>query len=154
MLPDQKLGIVVLTNGLKAPINALAHYTFDAFLGRSDVDWSQKDLDRTNQNYASDTRIADRKASRVLNTKPSLPLSAYAGTYHTDVYGDMVVKLVNGALEIDFEHTPALNSKLSHWHYDTFKMEWKTPRPWFTFGTIQFTTDNNQHCLLYTSRCV
>jgi CubicO group peptidase (beta-lactamase class C family) len=144
MLPDQKLGIVVLTNGLKAPINALAHYTFDAFLGRPETDWSKKDLDRANQNYASDTRIADRKASRVLNTKPSLPLSAYAGTYHTAVYGDMVVKLVNGTLEIDFEHSPTLNSKLSHWHYDTFTMEWKTPRPWFTFGTIQFTTDNNQ----------
>lgn len=144
MLPDQKLGVVVLTNGLKAPINALAHYTFDAFLGRPEVDWSKKDLDRTNQGYASDTRIADREASRVLNTRPSLPLNAYAGTYHTDLYGDITVKLVNGALEINFEHSATLSSVLSHWHYDTFKMEWKTPRPWFTFGSVKFTTNNNQ----------
>ncbi len=144
MLPDQKLGVVVLTNGLKAPINALAHYTFDTFLGRPETDWSKKDLDRANQGYASDTRIAERQASRVPNTKPSLPLSAYEGTYHTDLYGDMTVKQVNGALEINFEHSPTLNSALSHWHYDTFKMEWKTPRPWFTLGTVKFTTDNNQ----------
>ncbi|WP_207504604.1 serine hydrolase [Telluribacter humicola] len=144
LLPDQNLGVVILTNGLKAPINALAHYTFDAFLGRPETDWSKKDLDRTNQSYANDTRVADLKAKRILNTKPTQPLSAYAGTYHTDVYGDITVREANGALEISFEHTPNLNSTLSHWHYDTFQMHWKKEHPWFTFATVKFTTDNNQ----------
>ncbi|GAB2768685.1 serine hydrolase [Rhabdobacter roseus] len=144
LLPDQKLGVVILTNGLKAPINALPHYVFDAFLGRTVTDWSQKDLDRANQSYARDTRVADLKAKRIPNTKPTQALSTYAGTYQTDVYGTITVREVNGALEIDFEHTPNLAATLTHWHYDTFQLHWKKDHPWFTFGTVKFTTDNNQ----------
>jgi CubicO group peptidase (beta-lactamase class C family) len=144
LLPDQKLGVVVLTNGLKAPINALAHYTFDAFLGRPANDWSLQDLDKANQAFARDTRVADLKAARLLNTRPTQPLSAYAGTYHTPVYGNMTVTENNGTMEIAFEHTPNLDATLSHWHHDTFQLHWKKDHPWFTFGTVKFSTDNNQ----------
>ncbi len=113
MLPDQKLGVVVLTNGLKAPINALAHYIFRRFSGpprnrlvSEGPGPGQPGLRQTIPASPS------AKPSRVMGTKPSLPLSAYAGTYHTDLYGDMTVKLVNGTLEIGFEHSPTLNSKL------------------------------------------
>ncbi|SOE20860.1 CubicO group peptidase, beta-lactamase class C family [Spirosomataceae bacterium TFI 002] len=144
LMPDQKLGIVVLTNGLKAPINALAYYTFDQFLGREFTDWSTIDLERNEKNHSNETRIADAKKSRVSGTKPSQKLSNYTGTYHTPVYGNINVKMVNGSLEVEFEHSPNLTAKLSHWHYDTFEMSFKKTHPWFSFGTIKFTSDNNQ----------
>jgi CubicO group peptidase (beta-lactamase class C family) len=149
MLPEHNLGVVVLTNGLKAPINALPYYVFDAFLGRHgmgepETDWSKTDLERNEKNYAEDTRIPDIKAKRVLNTKPSQPLKNYAGTYYTPVYGNIIVSEKNGAMEINFEHSAPLSAKLTHWHYDTFEMTFKKTHPWFTFGTVKFTTDNNQ----------
>lgn len=145
MLPGHKLGVVVLTNGLKAPINALPQYVFDAFLGKNETDWSKTDLERNEKSYAEDTRIADMKAKRVLNTTPSQPLKNYAGTYHTPVYGNIIVSENNGKMEINFEHSAPLSARLTHWHYDTFEMTFKKTHPWFTFGTVKFTTDNNQN---------
>ncbi len=145
MLPGHKLGVVVLTNGLKAPINALPQYVFDAFLDRPETDWSKTDLERNEKSYAEDTRIADMKAKRVLNTTPSQPLKNYAGTYHTPVYGNITVSENNGAMEINFEHSAPLSARLTHWHYDTFEMTFKKTHPWFTLGTVKFTTDNNQN---------
>jgi CubicO group peptidase (beta-lactamase class C family) len=149
MLPEHNLGVVVLTNGLKAPINALPYYVFDAFLGhhgmdRPETDWSKTDLERNEKNFAEDTRVADSKAKRVKGTKPSQPLKNYAGTYHTPVYGNIIVSENNGAMEINFEHSAPLSATLTHWHYDTFEMTFKKTHPWFTFGTVKFTTDNNQ----------
>jgi CubicO group peptidase (beta-lactamase class C family) len=109
MLPEHNLGVVVLTNGLKAPINALPYYIFDAFLGRSETDWSKTDLERNEENFADDTRIADSKAKRVKDTKPSQPLENYAGTYFTPVYGNIIVSESDGALEINFEHSAPLS---------------------------------------------
>lgn len=144
LLPEHKLGVVVLTNGLKAPINALPYYVFDQFLDREFVDWSQRDLKRNENYFKEDTRIADSRSKRVLNTTPSLSLDAYVGTYHTPVYGNIYVKKKGEELVLAFERSAPLTADLSHWHYDTFEMHFRKTHPWFTFGTVNFTTNNNQ----------
>lgn len=144
MLPKHKLGVIVLTNGLKAPINALPYYVFDQFLGRELTDWSTIDLERNEKYYKEDTRIADAQAKRVMGTKLSQKIENYTGTYHTPVYGDIMIKQVGDDLEINFERSAPLAAKLTHWHYDTFEMHFYKTHPWFTFGTVKFTTDNNQ----------
>jgi len=64
------------------------------------------------------------KSARRLNTKPSLELSEYVGTY-TDVwYGNVYISKVEKGLEITFSNTPKLKGILSHWHLDTFVAEW------------------------------
>lgn len=144
MLPEHKLGVIVLTNGLKAPIGSIPKYVFDAYLGRTEKDWSKIDLERTTTFEKEDTRVEDLKASRVTNTKPTVSTSELTGTYHTDVYGNIIVSEQNGKLEIQFEHTPSLSATLTHWHYDTYQLNWKTEHPWFTLGLVKFTTDANQ----------
>lgn len=143
MLPDEKLGIVVLTNGMKSPIMAVTYQTLDAFIGvNKDKDWSADLLERTNRREKSDTRIPDRKASQVNGTKPSLALDKFTGTYLSDIYGNITVTLDNGQLRLKMEHSPELAMTLKHFHYDVFEIVWDYEQAWFQFGTVKFNTDN------------
>lgn len=143
LIPDENLGVVVLTNGMKSPIMAATYYTLDAFLGVSGKDWSKDMLEARNKRTKDDTRISDRKAARVKGTKPSLALEKYAGTYYAPNYGEIYVSIENDQLKLKFEHTKEYAATLSHWHYDVWKIEWEYPQAWYSFGTLKFNTDNN-----------
>src|SRR5690606_23998808 len=91
MLPEENMGVIVLTNGLKAPIGSIPAYVFDAFLGRTETDWSATDLERRNKAVAGDSRVEDLKKLRQMNTRPSMSKGEIAGTYHSDLYGDIKV---------------------------------------------------------------
>ncbi|MDP5101632.1 MAG: serine hydrolase [Nonlabens sp.] len=141
MLPDEKLGVVVLTNGVKAPTNAIAYYIFDRFLNRDKKDWSKEMLDSYDAGVKEDTRIADRKALQVNGTKPRISKEKITGTYHTPIYGNFEIKEMNGELNLLWEHTPLLNAKLKHFHYDVYEIAWNEPQAWFSFGTLKIETD-------------
>ncbi|MEO9802878.1 MAG: serine hydrolase [Reichenbachiella sp.] len=141
MIPDQKLGVIVLTNGMKSPMMAATYYALDKFLGVDEQDWSKNLLNQSANN--EDTRIAERKTSRVEGTLPSLDLEKYTGTYLADIYGDISVSLKNGELRLNFEHAKALSATLRHWHYDVWEIDWDIEHAWFSFGTVQFNMDNN-----------
>ncbi len=143
LIPDENLGVVVLTNGMKSPIMAATYYAIDQFLGTGSKDWSTDMLNIRNNIIRNDTRISDRKRKRVMNTRPSLGFDQVTGTYHSDIYGDITVSEENNRLRIDFEHTPALSATLSHWHYDVWELQWDEKHAWFSFGTVKFVTDNN-----------
>ena len=144
LIPDEDLGVVVLTNGVKSPIMAATYYALDHFLGLQPVkDWSAEYLERTNERMANDTRITERKAKRVMNTKPSIPREKLTGTYKSDIYGKISVLEKDGNLKLDFSSSPLLSATLTHWHYDVWEIHWDHPQAWFSFGTVQFNTDNN-----------
>ena len=56
---------------------------------------------------------------RVKNTKPSLPLEAYEGTYSNDMLGAAKVMLKNNSIQVNFNDFITYDAE--HWHYDTFK---------------------------------
>lgn len=143
MLPDEKLGVVVLTNGMQSPIMAVTYQTLDAFLGvNTNKNWSEDLLEKYIKRAKKDTRIADRKASRIEGTHPSLPMENYTGTYVSDIYGNITVTIKNGSLHLDMEHSPELSCMLKHFHYDVFEIVWDKEQAWFQFGTVKFDTDN------------
>lgn len=143
LVPDHKLGVVVLTNGQKNPIMAATYYALDKFLGVEPKDWSADFLSRANQMEAGDARIANMKAARIPQTQPSLPLENYKGKYWSDIYGAIYVNLENGNLRLTFEHSPRLSATLKHWHHDVWEIDWDELHAWFDFGTVKFTTNNN-----------
>lgn len=143
LIPDENLGVIVLTNGMKSPIMAATYYALDRFLGLPVIDWSSKMLSEKNKNQVKDTRITSRKKKRRMNTKPSLELKKYTGVYKSDIYGDIIVSEKLDKLHLDFEHSPDLAATLSHWHYNTFKINWVKKHAWFSFGTVKFNLDNN-----------
>ena len=128
---------------MKSPIMAITYHTLDAFLGvNQDKDWSAELLKRVAEREINDTRIPDRLASQVKETKPSLPLENFTGTYRSDIYGDIVVTLKDGILSLEPEHSPELACTLEHFHYDVFRIVWDYDQAWFKFGTVKFNTDN------------
>ena len=142
LLPDEKLGVVVLTNGMKSPIMAITYQTLDAFLGvNKNKNWSSELLSRVEAREKNDTRIPERKASQVNDTKPSLPLEKFTGVYLSDIYGKITVSLSNGNLHVHHEHSPELAFSLKHFHYDVFEIVWDYEQAWFKFGTVKFNTD-------------
>jgi len=65
------------------------------------------------------------EGARTANSKPSLPLEKYAGTYQDAWYGPITIRMENGGLVISFDHTPTMIGDLQHWQHDTFKSHWR-----------------------------
>jgi hypothetical protein len=99
---------------------------FDLHLRAPPRDWSA-DMRRRTDSARARARAATQRAEaqRVPNTRPSLPLAAYAGTYADSLYGEVVVRENNGKLSLAFGPTWA--GDLTHWHFDTFRVRFDTP---------------------------
>jgi|RhiMetdeSRZDD1v2_1073273.scaffolds.fasta_scaffold44283_2 CubicO group peptidase (beta-lactamase class C family) len=125
MLPEEKLGVVVLTNmnGSLLP-SVMVHRVFDDQLKLPPTDFSGEMRVKADalQKQAREA-LAKLEASRVPNTKPTLALDKYAGTYSDSMYGDVTVRLQNDKLAISYGGES--DGELEHWHYDTFRAVWK-----------------------------
>ncbi|MCS6805297.1 MAG: serine hydrolase [Acidobacteriota bacterium] len=127
MIPEEKLGVVVLINLSGAYLHsALVYRVFDAYLGAPARDWSTEVLSAfkalQEQQEAAQKKI---EQARVMGTTPSLALPKYAGTYENEVYGQLKITEQNGKLLAQF--SPAFIGELEHWHYDTFQAKWRNP---------------------------
>lgn len=125
MIPEEKLGVAILSNLSTGNIlpEALLYRVFDAYLGLPAQDWSARKLALLRILQARQkTAAAQAEAARVKNTKTSLPLTAYAGTYRSDLYGTVKVTEEQGLLRLSYS-TP-ISGTLEHWHYDTFHIKW------------------------------
>lgn len=126
LIPEEKLGLVVLSNmnGSALPV-ALMYRIFDSFLATPQRDWSA-DLLKTSKTLEEQAKAAEKKqeAERVAGTNPSVALEKYAGTYRNDLYGEVKIGFANGKLSL--RYGPAFTGDLEHWHYDTFRARFFT----------------------------
>jgi CubicO group peptidase (beta-lactamase class C family) len=127
MIPDERLGIVVLTNAEEgAAFSAITHHVLDHYLGAPAHDWLGAYLALA---ALRDSALAasqqESGAARDSTSRPSLSLASYAGTYADPWYGDVAVTLDDGSLVIRFTRTPALVGDLVHWRHDTFLVRWR-----------------------------
>lgn len=125
MLPEEKLGVVILTNrGGSVLPHVLMYRVFDAYLNVAKRDWSAEILKKIkvleDQAKAAEKKVEDE---RVKGTSPSLALDKYAGTYQNEMYGETKFVLKDGKLTSEFG--PNFNGDLEHWHYDTFRVVWR-----------------------------
>lgn len=148
LIPDEKLGVVVLTNGLKSPIMPAAYYALDKFLGvEYPRDRSTESLENANRRAKRDTRISDREAKRIFNTQPIIKPKDFIGNYYSKIYGDINILKRKDKLKLEFAHSQLLSATLTHWNYDVWKINWDHPQAWFSFGTLKINTNNNLEVL-------
>jgi hypothetical protein len=124
LVPEEHLGFVVLTNSINGLTTPVMYRVLDAYLGGTARDWSAEQLAMSAA--ADSAEVAAEKkeeAARAKNTKPSLPLLSYTGTYRSQLYGDVIVDMEKGALTIRFVPTATYVGDLTHWQYDTFRVE-------------------------------
>ena len=83
---------------------------------------------------------AEARAARVPDTRPSLPLERYAGTYRSPVYGDVAIASgEDGDGGLRLEAGPRLSARLEHWHFDTFLARYD--RRWQGEEPVTFVLD-------------
>jgi CubicO group peptidase (beta-lactamase class C family) len=126
-VPEIGLGVAVLTNQEAGEaFNAVTWSILDHYLGARDTNWIDAYVDAKARAAEELKKTEAASASaRSADSKPSLPLTAYAGTYADGWYGDIVISLENGRLAIRFTKTPALIGDLEHWQHDTFVARWR-----------------------------
>jgi hypothetical protein len=126
-VPDLKLGIVVLTNQeAGGAFQAITYRILDHYLGDPATDWVAAYRTSTAQAEARAAEVEKRQAAtRAADSKPSLPLARYAGTYSDRWYGNVTIGLESDKLVMKFSRTSALVADLEHWQYDTFKARWR-----------------------------
>ena len=125
MMPEEKLGVVILTNrhGSVLP-HMLMYRVFDAYLGVAKRDWAAEAFPKfkavEDQAKAAEKKMEDE---RVKGTSPSLALEKYAGVYQNQMYGDAKFAFKDGKLVSEFG--PNFTGDLEHWHYNTFRVVWR-----------------------------
>jgi CubicO group peptidase (beta-lactamase class C family) len=128
LIPDRRLGVYVLANLDHAELrHALMYRVFDMYSGNVPRDWSKELLALySGLERQADSARRDQIQRRVADTRPSLPLDRYAGTYTNQTYGNVVVSVRNDGLHLVFGRGRA--GTLTHWHYDTFQAKWDDVR--------------------------
>ncbi|MFC1485443.1 serine hydrolase [Candidatus Latescibacterota bacterium] len=127
LVPDLKLGIVVLTNQESGgAFHALTLYILDSYLSVPPTDWIHAYRTVAEEREANATEVEMKQnATRDMDSGPSLPLQKYAGKYLDAWYGEVTIGLEKDTLVLRFDHTPALVGNLEHWQYDTFVARWR-----------------------------
>jgi hypothetical protein len=124
LVPDDRFGVYILGNRDHVEVrHPLMYKAIDLWLGTGTRDWS-KDLLAIygRMEAAGEKARKDAEAKRVLGTKPSLPLEAYAGVYADSLLGRVQVRYQDGGLRL--ETGSKRWAALEHWHYDTFRARW------------------------------
>jgi CubicO group peptidase (beta-lactamase class C family) len=140
MLPEERLGVVALSN-MEVPLTYPVTFTLlDSLLGEPEIKWvdgySQMMAETRQKRAAAEE---ERAAARQPAAKPLLPLEAYAGQYTSALVDAVNVTLESGRLVLRFQHTPAFTADLDPWHYNTFRLTWRDPYiPW---GWVTFDQD-------------
>lgn len=115
--PNANLGFVAFTNfGPPAITDTLCQYAFDTIMGLSPMQTFEQKLEiyeRKIQDNAK--RLA--AVERALHSRPSHPLTVYAGTYHHPGYGEVRIQRRGRKLYLRrFD----VFLPLLHWHYDVW----------------------------------
>jgi hypothetical protein len=119
LAPKENRGIVLLNNRHGTDMNlALGNTLWDYLLQLPRRDWNAE-LGKVAKERDDDDKksYADREKKKQPDTKPSLPLSGYAGTYFEPAFGRAIVTEEKGELMWEWS---TFKCPLKHFHYDTF----------------------------------
>jgi CubicO group peptidase (beta-lactamase class C family) len=126
-MPDVGLGVTVLTNQESgSAFDAVVYRVVDHVLGAPATDWVdafRRVLER--QRAATAGTLAKAASTRATDSRPSLSLRGYAGTYVDAWYGDITIEEAGAGLVMRFSKTPSLVGDLEHWQHDTFIVRWR-----------------------------
>ncbi|MFN3189518.1 MAG: serine hydrolase [Aureliella sp.] len=142
LVPEKRLGVVVLTNSMTSITSSITYRVLDSFLGVELRDWSSErlvDFKKSRESFAG--RIDTATKIQVEGTKPSHDLAAYAGDFRCPLYGNAKIELEGKGLVLRLLPNERLVADLEHLHYDTFLIRWRHEHAWFGAGTANFLSN-------------
>ena len=144
LVPAERLGIVVLTNGMTGLASAVATEIRNRYLGTPRADWLTGALARQRRGDAAWFARQDSVtyyADSTTFSPAAVPIQP--GRYTDDVYGAFVVaRGDNGALELQFPSAPGLRARLSRTPTASgaYLLTWLgEPTAWFERGLAYAT---------------
>lgn len=145
LIPEENVGFVVLTNSESPAFQIMMAKIRDVFVNAPKRDWNAEAIQQIAAGKLEEAE-ADKKADaeRIPNTKPSLDMAAYAGTYSSQMYGDVTVANEGGKLVMRLGPAPNFVADLEHWHFDTWRIHWRPSVNYnFPRGSVTFTIDKD-----------
>jgi CubicO group peptidase (beta-lactamase class C family) len=132
MIPEEKLGVVVLSNMLPHQLTtAVQLKIFDAFLGGPGTDWNATLKAQDEKTKAEMEKRRAAQAAAAPGGAPMLPLDRYAGRYASDQYGEIEVAVEKGALTLT---RPTAAAVLTPDGANRFKARWTSASILSVFG--------------------
>lgn len=129
MVPDQNLGVIVLTNtsnegaGL---FSAMCNSILDSYLGLEPMDWISTYATYLKMNQGKADEVTKKVWDQVKsNQKVKIDKSQYLGTYKDVWFGNMEVFDNQGQLWIKSLKSPKLNGPLKFYQANTFAVSWE-----------------------------
>ena len=143
-VPEENLGMVILTNKNTSLYYPLKFQTLDVFLeAEEEVDWSAEFLPLIKDGEKrAEEAAAKAEEERIKDSKPTLPVEDYLGTYHCKMYGDAKVFMDGDKMMLDMVPTDIYLGTLTHWQYNTWKIEMKGV-PALPYGLVNFIIDDH-----------
>jgi CubicO group peptidase (beta-lactamase class C family) len=139
LIPEAGLGCVILTNSLSNLYYPVMYTLLDVLLNNpNNRDWSSEILEQIRKAEQADARKkSDWEAQRNTGTIPSVSLDSFSGFYGCPIYDTIQVYRSQGSLMIQFSRSAGFKGKLTHWHFDTFELEFtdfpSLPKGYATF---------------------
>jgi CubicO group peptidase (beta-lactamase class C family) len=146
LLPEMKLGIIVLTNQQSgAAFSAVTNTIKDSYLGVTGMDRIKQMHDRVMANEADAKKITSEiwmnidAQQKSTNVKPDF--SSYLGTYTDKWFGDIVISMKNDKMRFDSKRSPRLTGEILYYKANTFVVKWDD-RSLDADAFLQFSLDN------------
>jgi hypothetical protein len=122
LVPEEQLGLVIFVNAATVDFrHAFMYDVVDRFLHSRNKDWNADLLKLYGGLQAEEeARRAEAVRARPQETRPSLPLADYAGSYFDPLVGETQIVLgKDGKLVLAMQ--PNATFDLGHWSYDSFE---------------------------------
>lgn len=128
LIPDQNIGFALAMNSEDGPfLLGLQYELLDHYLGLPKRDWPNAFAEFLAERNAKGLEAVRTATTSRPESKPTLPLAAYAGSYADIWYGPIEITEEAGVLTLDFLQTPGMRAPIEHWAYDTFVARWQDP---------------------------
>jgi CubicO group peptidase (beta-lactamase class C family) len=137
LVPEEKLGVIVLSNRGTLLAFPVGQHIVDLYLGMGNVDRLGPFLASQAEGETRERSVEDSLGrARAASSRPSLGLEAYTGTFDNPMFGPARVSLESGKLVVQIlSQASPLN--LEHWQYDTFRGGWGDPHFGKAFTTFR-----------------
>lgn len=142
LVPGKNFGFVLFSNTPAIDefvVPSVMYRVLDEYIGVTPEDWTSRFKASQQRMIKADAEDQQKAgAARDANSKPSLPVERYAGTYTDPWFGEVDLTMEGGHLVFAVPWSPRLTGDVEHWQHDTFVVKFRdktVPDAYLYFST-------------------
>jgi CubicO group peptidase (beta-lactamase class C family) len=139
MIPGRKAGVSVFSNAEENfLLRSLRSGLVDIIMGKQGFDWISDSKTLEAKGIEESLKAAaEIDAKQAAGAPPSVPLSAFVGTWRDPWYGDITIEARDVTLWLRFTHNPALQGELEPYDGNTLRTRFPDKREEDAFFTFE-----------------